>query len=126
MQAPTDEDEDDVPLAQWHRAAGGAGPSLSRSTRHRVAGGAGPSSSDSTSAAAAAATLSSPRGVVEAAEKLRDLLARREATATDLAAIDAECTSRLAQCCDVARTDLGEVSLKPAAPNYPLSLKLES
>jgi len=66
MQAPADNDEDDVQLAQWRRAAGGAGPFLSPSTRHRVAGGAGPENSDSNFADAAAATLSSPRCVVEA------------------------------------------------------------
>ena len=116
MQAPADDDEDDVPPAQRHRVAGGAGPSLTPSTSP----GAGPSSSSRSSsasaAAAAAATLISPRGVVEAAEKLRDLLARRASMATDLAAVDAECTSRLAQCCDVARTDLGEVSPTSARP----------
>jgi hypothetical protein len=61
---------------------------------------------------------------VEAAEKLRGLLARRESMAIDLAAVDAECTSQLAQCCDVARTDLGEVCrTSKALPCYH-SLKL--
>ena len=37
-------------------------------------------------------------------------LARREAIAGELARVDDACNKELAQCCDVARSDLGEVN----------------
>ena len=77
MQANTDDGEDELQI--YYTTASGPAPAPAPTTSAGAAGGGGSSSpgghSCSSSAAATSTPLDSPRGVVEAAGKLRDLLA---------------------------------------------------
>jgi len=75
MQSNTDDDTEDV-LQMIYTAASGPAPGAPAPTTSAGApGGSSPGGHSCSSAAAGTTPLASPRGVVEAAGKLRDLLA---------------------------------------------------